>query len=110
MTTMHPVRAQILADQAQRAEGETHTATTVQNAATVWGAPTRYTRVSAADQRRMFGGAPFGRRQWMHDARQGGFWVYRRVDYGRDWHEAWWSYEDLAQLLNRGRTVAGWKD
>jgi hypothetical protein len=109
--TTNSIREQILADQAQRAEGENHTESTVRNAACALGAiATRYRRVAVAEQRRIFGGAVFGKREWKHDYQRGGFWVYRRVDYGRDYHHAFFTYAEIAKLLNKGETVKGQKD
>lgn len=100
------IRAQILADQAERADGEAHTARTVAIAAEQ--VPTTWVRKSASWQRETFGGAVFGRREIRRCQR--GIEVYRKVDFGRDHHIATWTYEELAQLLNQGRTVVGLKD
>jgi hypothetical protein len=101
------IRAQILADQAERAEGETHTARTVQLAA--GRVPLTWTRLSAAQQRSIFGGAPFGRREVRHVYGRG-LDVQRVVGFGGDWDIQHWSYAEVAQLLNRNETVVGKKD
>jgi len=102
------IRAQIRADQAQRAEGEVHTARTVAIAA--GRVPAEWTRLSAAQQRQIFGGAWAGRREVRHNVRRGVVEVYQKVDYGRDYNIQDWSYAEIAQLLNRRETVVGKKD
>jgi hypothetical protein len=100
------VRAQILSDQAARADDETHTARTVAlGAAQV---PAAWTKLGALRQRALFGGVPFGRRAVRLTPR--GVEVRRIVDYGRDWNDQDWSYAEIAALLNRGETVVGKKD
>jgi hypothetical protein len=100
------VRAQIVSDQAQRAAGETHTARTVEAAARQ--ASALWARMSADQQRHIFGGVVFGRRELRH--RNGRFEVRRSVGFGGDSDEQDWSYAEVATLLNRGETVVGKKD
>jgi hypothetical protein len=102
------VRAQILADQAERGPGETHTARTVMLAA--WKINDAFAALGADEQRRIFGGAVFGRRKVRHEPGRSGFGVLRVVSFGSDYDIQHWSYAEIAALLNRGETVVGKRD
>jgi hypothetical protein len=101
------IRAQILDDQAERAVGENHTARTVMLAA--WRVNDEFELLPAERQRALFGGVVFGRRKVRHRPGRG-FEVYRVVAYGQDYNIASWSYAEIADLLNTGKTVVGLKD
>lgn len=100
------VRAQILADQGERADGEGHTARTVMLAGAQ--VPQDWVRLSAVRQREIFGAAVFGGRHVRRTLR--GFEVYRRVAFGQDYNISSWSHAEIAELLNEGKTVVGRKD
>lgn len=106
------VRTQILADQAIRTEGDNHTENTVRAAIryTFFENRATFQALTAAEQRSVWGAAPFGRRHVRHDAAQGGFVVRRVVGFGMDFHDTTWTYAEVAALLNAGQTVVGKRD
>jgi hypothetical protein len=101
------IRAQIAADQAERADGDTHTARTVRLAAAKVSGT--WSKLTAAEQRTIFGGAPFGRRGVRHLLGTG-FKVRQVVSFGSDYNDQEWTYAEIAELLNAGKTVVGVKD
>lgn len=106
------MNAQIIADQAIRAEGEQHTANTVEASIryTTFAVRREFAKLSAAEQRSLWNAAPFGRREVRHAPERGGFQVRTTVGYGSDYNVQDWTYAEVARLLNRGATVVGWKD
>lgn len=102
------IRAQILSDQAQRADGETHTARTVGLAA--WRVNDAFAVLGADAQRQILGGVVFGRRKVRHCPGRSGFEVLRTVGFGGDYDVQRWTYAEIAALLNAGATVVGKKD
>lgn len=72
--------------------------------------PATWQRLSADEQRRRFGGVPFGRRQVLHNPASGTFHVKRVVAFGQDFDIQTWSYLDVAALLKAGDTVVHKRD
>lgn len=92
----------------EREPKEVHTARTVMLAA--WHINDEFDALSADRQRQLFGAAVFGRRKVRRSRTRDGFEVYRVVAYGQDYNISFWSYREIAELLNRGETVVAKKD
>lgn len=84
-----------------------HTPQTVSTAAAQ--VPLTFVRLNARRQRELFGAAVFGKRTVRRNV-FGGFVVRRRVGFGQDFDDQYWSYAEIAVLLNANQTVVGKKD
>ena len=87
--------------------GEVHTARTVRLAAARMSGT--WSKLTAAEQRAILGGAPFGRRAVRHLLGTG-FKVRQVVSFGGDFNDQEWTSAEVAALLNAGETVVGKKD
>lgn len=63
----------------------------------------KYQKLSASQQRVIFGAYIFGRRQFQFDSKRQKFWVMRIVAFGQDYDVQSYSLDEIAHLVNSAK-------